>query len=255
MTAEHFPYEIIIFDMDGTLAESKGPIASSMAHALTSLLKHTKVAVISGGLWEQFENQLINFLPNAFLENLSVLPTSGTQFYSYKNQNWKQVYKEIIPEEVRSYIKETLAKAVKDAGFEEKIIFGDLIEDRESQITFSGLGNKAPLEEKILWDKSTEKRKKIISLLPKDITETYTVTIGGTTSIDITMRGIDKAYGIKKLHTFLSIPYEKMLFVGDKLTEGGNDYPAKSVLSHTLEVKDPEDTLRYIDSWIKDYSV
>ena len=75
---------LIVFDLDGTLAESKSAPDSEMSKLLHDLLGLVKVAVISGGDWEQFEEQLLSVLPgDERLESLSILPTCGTQFFQY----------------------------------------------------------------------------------------------------------------------------------------------------------------------------
>ena len=91
-----------------------------------------------------------------------------------------------------------------------------MIEDRGSQITFSALGQEAPLEEKVKWDPDFAKRKKMKTILDGLIPE-FSVRLGGSTSIDVTKPGIDKAYGIKKLGDVLAISIEAMIFVGGRL--------------------------------------
>src|SRR5664279_2793225 len=86
--------KLIVFDLDGTLAESKSSLDAEMAALLNELLGIVKVAIISGGGWPQFEKQILSNLPNAErLENLSLLPTCGTQFYQY-NGAWEKLYSE-----------------------------------------------------------------------------------------------------------------------------------------------------------------
>ena len=66
--------------------------------------------------------------------------------------------------------------------------------------------------------------------------------MGGATSIDVTKPGIDKAYGIRKLRDILGIPLNEMLFIGDALFPGGNDYPAKEAGVVSLPVRGPGET-------------
>ena len=74
--------------------------------------------------------------------------------------------------------------------------------------------------------------------------------LGGATSIDITKPGIDKAYGISKLRDILGIAIEEMIFVGDALFPGGNDYPAKEAGVVSIRVRDPDETKRVIEAII-----
>ena len=86
--------KLIVFDLDGTLAESKSPLDSEMAELLHDLLGVVKVAVISGGDWPQFEKQVVSKLPHdQRLANLSLLPTCATKFYQYSG-DWKKLYEE-----------------------------------------------------------------------------------------------------------------------------------------------------------------
>jgi HAD superfamily hydrolase (TIGR01484 family) len=238
--------KLIVFDLDGTLAGSKSPLDSEMSGLLHDLLLIVKVAVISGGDWPQFEQQLLSNLPHdERLANLSLLPTCGTKFYRYDSAAWKKIYSEDLTAEERDKILSSLTKAIISADFKTDKLRGEQIEDRGSQITFSALGQKAPLEEKNKWDPDFSKRKKIKAILDTLIPE-FSVRIGGSTSIDITKPGIDKAYGIRKLRDLLGISLKEMIYIGDALYVGGNDYPAKEAGVDCISVKDPNETKRVI---------
>lgn len=241
--------KLIIFDLDGTLAKSKSAIDKEMAILFKELLEVTQVAIISGGDWPQFEKQVINQLPkDTAFTKLSILPTCGTKYYQYK-KNWVKVYEEKFSDEERKEILFNLNIAIKNSDIEIKKTWGNQIEDRGSQITFSALGQEAPLEEKKVWDNDFAKRKKIVTPLQKSLKE-FSIGMGGTTSIDITKPGIDKAYGILKLKEILKIGIDEMLFIGDALFEGGNDFPARSTGAKCIQVRDPEETKRIIETII-----
>jgi HAD superfamily hydrolase (TIGR01484 family) len=241
--------KLIIFDLDGTLAESKAAIDDEMASILTQLLSVSKIAIISGGDWPQFEKQVLAHLPDKkSLKQLSILPTCGTKYYQYK-KGWKQLYAENFTDEERSKILTNLNQAVEQSGFKAKKTWGEQIEDRGSQITFSALGQQAPLAQKKKWDPDFAKRKKIKITLDKTLKE-FSVQMGGTTSIDITKPGIDKAYGIQKLKHVLDIKISQMIFIGDALFEGGNDHPARTTGADCIQVRDPQETKRVVEAII-----
>ena len=240
---------LIVFDLDGTLAESKAAIDSEMASLLNSLLAIVKVAVISGGAWPQFEKQVLAHLRHdECLKNLSLLPTCGTKFYRYA-RSWEQLYSEDFTAAEKKTIIDSLQRAVASSQGEVNRVWGEVIQDRGSQVTFSALGQKAPLEEKKKWDPDFSKRKKMKAVLDTLIPQ-FSVRLGGATSVDVTKQGIDKAYGIRKLRDILEIPIDQMIFIGDAVFPGGNDYPAKEAGALSIEVKDPRETKRVIEAII-----
>ena len=241
--------KLIVFDLDGTLAESKASLDDEMSRLLHDLLGIVKAAVISGGDWAQFEKQVLSHLPkDASLMNLSILPTCGTKFFDYHG-NWKKLYSEDFTADEKEKIISALKKAVAEAGFKVDKTWGEVIEDRGSQITFSALGQQAPLEEKKKWDADFTKRKKIKAILDPLIPG-FSVRLGGSTSVDVTKPGIDKAYGIRKLRDILNIPLKEMIFVGDALFAGGNDYPAEQAGVVSVCVRGPDETKRVIETII-----
>ncbi len=239
---------LIIFDLDGTLAKSKSALDKSMADLLDKLLTVAKVAVISGGAWPQFEKQLLSNLPkDDRLNDLYLLPTSGTKFLKYDDGKWNQLYAEDFTSEDKTKIIDALNKSLDETGLREKKHYGEIIEDRGSQITMSALGQEAPLEVKKDWDPKFEKRKKIKAILDPLIPE-FSVGMGGASSIDVTRPGVDKAYGIHKLEEVLGIPINQMIFIGDALFPGGNDEPARRTGATCIRVRDPEETERVIQA-------
>ena len=240
---------LIVFDLDNTLAESKSAIDTEMATLFGVLLRVVRAAIISGGDFPQFQKQVFAQLPaGAPLERLSLLPTNGTRFFRYDGA-WNKLYAEDLSPAQKNKIEDALNKAVDASGFRPGKTWGDPIEDRESQITYSALGQQAPLEEKKTWDADFSKRQKIKSIL-EPLLPDFAVHLGGTTSIDVTLPGIDKAYGIGKLRDILKVPIAQMLYVGDALFPGGNDYPVRSTGATCIQVRDPNETKRVIETVI-----
>ena len=238
--------KLVVFDLDGTLAESKAAIDAEMVGVLSNLLAVAKVAIISGGDWPQFEKQVLSHLPDKkMFKRLSILPTCGTKYYQYK-KGWVELYAENFTEDQEHLIIEKLQEAVEESGFKAEKTWGKQIEDRGSQITFSALGQRAPLAAKKSWDPKFIKRKKIKLKLEKTLSA-FSVQLGGATSIDITKPGIDKAYGIRKLKKVLDIKISEMIFIGDALFDGGNDHPARKTGVDCIQVRDPEETKRVVE--------
>lgn len=244
--------KLIIFDLDGTLAPSKSPMDEEMANLLFSLLEKKKVVVVSGGGYPQFETQFLVRLPTTGerLGNLLLMPTSGTRLYVWRNA-WCEQYAEHLSPKEKEKIMITFNESLKMSGFAHPSkIFGQQIEDRGSQITFSALGQEAPLELKNAWDPDHSKRQKIVELMKNKMPE-FDIRIGGATSIDVTRRGVNKGYAVRKLEEYLKLSIDDMLFVGDALFHGGNDYPAKATGVECIQVKGPEETKELVKGWLE----
>jgi phosphomannomutase len=238
---------LIVFDLDGTLAPSKGALDAEMAALLGALLGVVQVAVISGGDWPQFQQQLISQLPaGAPLQRLSILPTSGTKFFRYAGA-WKCLYSEDFTTTQRDTILAALEQAIGLANLRIDKVWGEATEDRGSQITWSALGQRAPGDAKAAWDPDFAKRRRLKALLDPLIPG-FSVRLGGATSIDITAPGVDKAYGIAKLRDVLGIALDEMMFVGDALFPGGNDYPAEQAGVVSIHIRDPNETKRVVEA-------
>jgi phosphomannomutase len=247
--------DLIAFDLDDTLAPSKSPLDPEMARLLAELLAIVPVCVISGGQFSQFESQLIAGLPadaTPLFGRLHLLPTCGTQYYRYDadEHSWKQQYSENLTEDQIASALAVLEKCARDLGLWEPHTWGPILEDRGSQVTFSALGQEAPVDAKKAWDPTGSKKESLraaaAALLPG-----LEVRSGGSTSIDITRKGIDKAYGIRKLAELTGIPIARMFFVGDRLDEGGNDYPVKATGVRTHAVAGWRDTAEFVAEFIR----
>ncbi|HSX45326.1 MAG TPA: HAD-IIB family hydrolase [Candidatus Saccharimonadales bacterium] len=224
--------KVIIFDLDETLTETRSPITDETAELVGELLKKHQVCVISGGQFSQFEKQLLANLKidKKYLSSLHLMPTCGTRYFKYaaNNGTWQLVYAENFTDEQKKTIIEAMEASIDEVGYRVSNPKGPLIEDRGSQVTYSALGQDAGPAEKKAWDSSGQKKLKIRNVIAPKIPQ-FEVRVGGTTSIDITKKGIDKAYGMKKLMKILGVTKKEMLFIGDRLGEGGNDYPVKAM--------------------------
>lgn len=238
--------QLVAFDLDGTLAESKQPLEPEMGEALADLLGVADVAVISGGDWPQFDKQVASRLPaRADRARLWLMPTTGTKLYTHSAHGWLPVYAELFEEGQKRDILKAFDAALAATGFVPEEVWGERIEDRGSQITFSALGQQAPIHAKEIWDPDFAKRKIIQADLRRRLPG-LSINMGGATSIDITREGVDKGYGLAKLRDASGIALDDMLFIGDAIFPGGNDYPALELGLDTVRVRDPQETLSVI---------
>lgn len=245
----HDMKKLIVFDLDGTLAVSKSPLDREMASLLGGLLRIVRVAIISGGDFPQFEQQVLSNLEHDDrLHSLSLLPACGTKFYQYES-SWQKLYSEDFSAAEKGEIIAAFKQVLAASRFGIDQTWGEQIEDRGSQITFSALGQHAPIQQKQRWDPDFGKRQKMKEQLDR-LVPGFSVRLGGTTSVDVTKPGIDKAYGIAKLRDVLGVAIEEMIFVGDALFPGGNDYPAKQAGVVSIQVRDPSQTKRVIETII-----
>ncbi|MDE0546015.1 HAD-IIB family hydrolase [Microbacterium sp. C7(2022)] len=246
------PPKLVAFDLDDTLAPSKTAIAPRMGDLLIALAERVEVAIISGGQLAQFTTQVVDRLPDASADvraRFHLMPTCGTQYYRLAEDAVTTIYARTLTEDQKTRALTAVESEARRLGLWETETWGDILEDRGSQITFSALGQQAPVEAKSAWDPTGEKkntlRAAVAALLPD-----LEVRSGGSTSVDITERGIDKAYGMTQLAEQTGIPLDDMLFVGDRLDPDGNDYPvlAMGVDCHAVEGWD--ETAEYLERLI-----
>ncbi len=233
--------KVIAFDVDDTLVKSKNPLTDEMRDLLLQLLEKYEVAIISGSRFEVFEENIIEPLHSVspkLLEHMHIMPTCGTRYYTYNPEvkTWDIIYAEDFSEDEKKHIIEVSEKLTKQAGLWPIKPYGDVIEDRLSQIAVSMMGQKAPAEIKYDWyEKNGEAAIRLRNAIATELPD-YEVRNGGTTTIDITPKGVDKAYGMQKLIERLGVMQEEVLFIGDRLEEGGNDYPVKMMGIDCIDV-------------------
>jgi phosphomannomutase len=243
--------KLLAFDLDDTLAITKSPISNEMADTLTKILQKFEVCVISGARFEQFQIQIIDRLNLGVesMKRLHFMPTCGTQYFRYDegSAQWQLQYSEDLSEDQKITIQSVLESSAKELGLWAEHPAGEIIDDRGSQITFSALGQQATAEDKYAWDPDNTKKLALRNLAAKSLPD-LEVRAGGTTSIDVTRQGIDKAHGMRKLMEVLNLEKQDILYFGDKLQEGGNDYPVKVMGIDSLDVTRWEDTVYRLET-------
>jgi HAD superfamily hydrolase (TIGR01484 family) len=251
MTSHHPDARVLAFDLDGTLAESKSAVTPRMAGLLVRLMDEVQVCIISGGAFPQFQAQVLDHLDATpeQLARLNLMPTNGTRYYLYRDGAWREIYAEDLPEDTKRKVIDVLKQGAKTLGLWEEHPWGDIIEDRGSQITFSALGQQAPVPAKSDWDPDGSKKERLRSWAAERLPG-LEVRSGGSTSVDVTAEGIDKAYGMRKLMSELNVGKDDILFVGDRLDPQGNDHPVEAMGIRSVAVKSWQDTADFVESWL-----
>ncbi len=257
-----FNKKLIVFDLDGTLTESKASPDKEMARLFTQLLGQKKIAVISGGRYEQFQDQFLEHLhlSPALMRNLWLFPTTATSMYEYRKGpgsasqgGWRRVYAHMLPLKTRRKIIKTFNDVFKELGYQHpKKVYGELIQDRGTQIAFTAvgqdiveqLGAKRGVAIKLAFRK-TGWREKIAAAMQKKLPE-LEAKAGGYSTVDVVRKGIDKGYGILQIQKHLHIPIKDMIFIGDQIVPGGNDYAVVKTGVDYIQVPGPKEAKQVI---------
>jgi len=246
------PPKLVAFDLDDTLAPSKSAVDPRIADLLLALASRVEVAIISGGQLAQFRSQVVEQLPETtddILDHMHLLPTCGTQYYRLTPAGITTVYAHSLTDDEKTRALAAVEEEARRLGLWAEQTWGPILEDRGSQITFSALGQSAPLDAKTAWDPTGEKKNTLREAVAARIPD-LEVRSGGSTSVDITHRGIDKAYGMQRLAEHTGISLDDMLFIGDRLDPDGNDYPVLALGVTCHAVHGWQDTADYLDTLI-----
>lgn len=233
--------KVIIADVDDTICESCQLIKEEMVNEISRLVsKGYSFAFISGtGL-----NSLQRMISSRLKAEHYILATTGTNCTRMIDDNAEIRYNYSLPPEDKEKIFSALDKLINHYQIPTMTTKDDQVQDRDSQITLSAIGRHAPTEEKAKYDPDGKKRLEWIEFLKKELGENlYDLKIGGTTSIDVTKKGMDKEWGIKKFVAQMGFGLNEVLFIGDKLFPGGNDYPAAKIVD-CIGVNNPGETIR-----------
>ena len=241
----------LAFDLDGTLAESKQRLSAEMGDILSDLLHEMPLAVMSGASLEQFEHQFFAALPeNANLEQLFIFPENASQCFVHRDGDWKPQYDHSLTEAEKAAIRSALEHALAEVGLNAlpAKLWGEQIEDRGAQISFSALGQQAPIDAKEAWHRDHEPLRKQLEVRLSQLLPDFSVAEGGMTTIDIVHKGINKAYGIHRFSELTGVPISEMVYIGDALEEGGNDAVVLETGIETHAVFSPNETATYLEA-------
>ena len=244
-------YKGLIFDLDGTLAPSKSEPLQEMKDTFCAAIKHFNIAIVSGATFEQFKKQFVGHLPCSDFSKLLLMPTNGAAMYVFENGEWKCLEDHKLSDEEAVKITEAIVGAMGKFDISQTIEYGIQIENRGPQVTFSGCGQEAPISVKEKWDPDMSLRTRVAEYLRPLLPE-FEVRVAGMTSVDVTKKGFDKAYAVRKILSHWNFETRDVLYVGDALYPGGNDELAATVGEPTYKVKDPAETEKVLRKLIEE---
>ncbi len=237
--------KVIIADVDDTICDSCQTISPDMAGQISRMIQQGyEFAFISGTKSEDLQKMISSRVK----EKHHLLATTGTNYTIVEGDAVNMIYNNSFKHEEKKEIITALKKLISHHNINSLTTEEDQLQDRESQITLSAIGRHAPSELKAAYDPDGAKRKEWVDFLKNHLDENeYDIRIGGTTSIDVTRKGLDKEWGIKTFAQHHNITLDSILFFGDKIHPGGNDFPATKIVD-CISVKSPKDTLQQLRS-------
>ncbi len=233
--------KVIIADVDETLCESCQVITPEMADQVNTLLSRGySFAIISG----TDVKELHRMVSSGVNHEHHILGNSGTNYVKVLgDKSMHPQYTHELAEEDKAELRNAFEKLIEYANLVSMTTKDDQILDRQSQMTLSVIGRNAPIEVKKALDPDGKKRMEWISFLKQHVDATkYHFKIGGTTSIDVTQKGLNKRVGIIKFAEHHGIKLHEILYFGDRMDPGGNDYEAAKIVD-CVAVKNTADTL------------
>ena len=218
---------IFIFDVDGTLTPSRLPMTKEFQKFFKQWIKKNKFYLVTGSDLPKLQEQMCFY----DIEAEGIFTCCGNQFWkpdpSIVNTSAELIYDNKF--EMTNKLKSSLEVMLMSSQYPHR--YGNHIEDRGSMVNFSVVGRNCTQEQRekyYEWDKEKGERRKM-SIFLKNKFKDLDAVIGGQISIDIYPKGNDKSQvleHIEKLH-----PKGEIIFIGDGIENGGNDYP----LAHLMD--------------------
>lgn len=208
------PKRLICFDLDGTLTQHKTPLGPEARELLDKLGKKYKLIMVGAGnaprIWNQMGHYPIGILGNYGMQE-AVVSEDGELTIVREDT--------VVPD--KEMFLEKVAYLRRRYGYEK--YYGESVEFHPAgMVTFCLLGTPAPIEEKLAFDPTREKRRvlydEVLELFPD-----HSVYIGGSSSFDFTPKQYNKYDAIMKYADENGYALDEILYVGDDYDDGGGD--------------------------------
>jgi len=210
--------EVFVFDVDGTLTESRQPMDPEFKDFMLKFVENRDVFLVTGSdRLKTYEQLGFEFYEAC----TGVWQCNGNEFWEGSQRGPKNDF--VVDYEFKKF----LTNYVNSSRYPIKT--GSHIEERTGMLNFSTIGRGATLqqrEEYYKWDLKYHER----ILLCEQINHEYPkllASLGGQISIDIAPRANNKS----QVADILNKQYDHIHFYGDKMEYGGNDYPLATTIT------------------------
>ncbi len=236
---------LFLFDVDGTLTESRKKITFEMLSVLREIKNRPDLDIgIVGGSdiekqKEQLGDDIFELFDWIFAENGLMAFKNGQLIHQ------QSIIKEIGDEKLNKFVDFCL-RYIADLDIPKKR--GTFIEFRNGMINLCPVGRNCSQKERMefsAYDNEHHVRENMIKALEQEFSNYgLKYSIGGQISIDVFPNGWDKTYCLKHIE---NADYEQIYFFGDKTEKGGNDFEIYTHPSITgYHVNSYHDTIKYL---------
>ena len=229
-----------IFDVDGTLTPSRGVIDPKFHDWFLEFTRNNKCWLVTGSDYPKTLEQLGKDICESVVTSYNC-NGNDTWFKGKRvnSSNWK------LPEDAHEWLSEQLTASNYN------IRTGLHFEHRPGMINFSVVGRNATSEQRkqyVDWDNVYDERNLIADKF-NQLFPDITATVGGETGIDIAPKGRDKSQILSDFNKD-----DNIYFFGDRMDEGGNDYPLAQLVKYPRHVRDWQNTWEWL-SWLQEQGV
>jgi HAD superfamily hydrolase (TIGR01484 family) len=220
--------KLLCFDLDGTLTQHRTKLGEENRRVLDELGKRYKLIMVGAGNAPRIYGQMNDY-------PIDIIANYGMQESKMVNGEFKIIREDkTYPD--REFFEKNIELLRKKYGYESYA--GEGVEFHPSgMVTFPLLGTKADIKDKLAFDPTREKRKKMYAEV-LEIFSDYTVYIGGSSSFDFSGKEYNKYSAIMRYAEENGYSKEEILYVGDDFDDGGGDSHVRLGGMDYVEIKD-----------------
>jgi len=241
---------LILFDIDGTIAESSQSVSQEMIERINEKIKAGyDIGIVGGGTFEKATSQLGSLKIMHYFTECGCVYHTRDSYGSIINVYKKNIRHHPLYSKINILLKEALQFIAK-VDYE---ITGHFIDLRNGIIYISLIGMAATLEERakfIELNNLHNYRKRLITLIKNKawelkIENDIIIAEGGTVGVGIYPKEYDKVQVMEVIQPY---GYKEIHYFGDKYEKDGNDYHLlnhKDIIAHCVDSL--QDTMRELE--------